>query len=235
MNGSSFLISKEQQLQLCKEIIAELINFGLQQIGRQNITDSSDCMGEKAYCVGSTLHRGACYPSPVYDLIVGNTKRGRIVRQTKNGTKITHRYLYDQDNKLYQIESIYRERIAYTETLFRYQDEILGVTVDKCGCLAAVTRETYQDHRLCSFVLLNCYDIGEGSKCYSYQQEDYDYDADGLCGCRFIMLMPESNQLVDHYYEFERQDGYLTAYTERTDEHRKAVSMRHPISKKRKA
>ena len=230
MKGLFFPIPNTRQLQLCKETVAELITFGLQQIDRQNATTSGAFVGEETYCVGSTLHRGAYYPSPVYDLIVGNNKRGRIVRQAKNGAKITHRYLYDQENQLYQVEHIYMDRVSYTETLFRNQDEILGVTVDNQGRLAAVTREIYQDQRLRSFVILNCCDIGNGSECYDYLQEDYDYDADGLCGCRFITVHPGSNYLSDDYYEFERLDGYLTAYKNRLD-----PGTRYLISKKRKA
>lgn len=229
-------ITSKELIRLCKTSISEMISFGLLQINENTnpVPPKASVICER-YCVNSTLHRGFYYPSPVYDLIVGNTKRGKVIVQPKATDNITHHYFYDCEMNLFQIDSVYHGKTSYTEVLIRHGNEIIGLTTDQNGVLAAVTKEEYQGNRLRSFIILNCYSTDKCYVCYNYQEEHYYYDSLGLCSCRFIMLSPKSNHLVNAFYEFDRQDGYLTAYMECSGKYPEVDPKRYRITKKRKA
>ena len=51
-------------------------------------------------CSGSDMFLGFYNPSPVYDLIVGNVHRGRILKRITKSSKPSHKYGFDKDGRL---------------------------------------------------------------------------------------------------------------------------------------
>lgn len=180
-------------------------------------------------CRGSSLHRGYYHPSPIYDIIVGNAKRGKIVRSSCTAKDCSHRYTYTADGKLQHVESFANGKTAYTEYLIYLADKRIGLTIDCYNYLSAISEERFEMGRLASFSLANCIFDGHSYSCYNYHEEQYYYDDIGLFQCDFINFSTSSRYLINEQYSFERTNGYLSAYTNTTSH------IRYAISKKRKA
>ena len=211
-----------------------LLERGIQFMSELESCDSKpDNASKEEYCVGSTLHRGYYNPSPVYDIIVGNTSRGRISKKP-SADKVTHRYFFDRENELFKVDNIYQSKTAYTEWLYRENNVRYGFTVD-CGMhLSAVTKESYQEGRLVTFALVHCIYKNNKYEFYKYHEETYQYDIEGLHLCNFISLANHSSYLVNKVYAFKRENGFLVSYSEcRNKMPRNAPC--YSVKKKRKA
>lgn len=166
------------------------------------------------FCAGSNLHRGYFHPSPVFDLIVGGLKRGRLLKKAGKQTSF-FRYLYTNDTLSY-IESYYQGRIACREKLFYRENIRIGVTVDLYNHLSAVSEECYENGQLSYFILAHFSHIDEADSCYHLQVETYTYDAVGVKESTYLMHSPVNGVIFQDRYLFEREDGFLTGYTNLT-------------------
>lgn len=165
-----------------------------------------------AFCVNATLFRGVFHPSPVIDLIVGNTRRGRLKKNLTSKDILTHRYLYARNNTLTCVETYHEDKIAYTEYLYYKENKRIGITIDAEKRLSAVSEEVFENGRLVSFSLMNCVLLQEIYQCYQFRSETYDYDAFGLVRNELRQLFPTSMGFVNNQYLWERKDSYLVAY-----------------------
>ena len=55
--------------------------------------------------------------------------------------------------------------------------------------------------------------LGSGYRCFELQRETYTYDDRGLKAVETEVFEPSVSVLQKWRYVFERQDGYLSAYT----------------------
>lgn len=202
-------------------------NSILQGLFADNLRNNLSAM---ELCSNSTLHRGYFHPSPIYDLVVGNTKRGSL-KPLNSHSPITHRYWVDNNGRLSLIESITPTRISHTEKLFFEDNEIVGITVDCNGHLSAVSKERYDGARIAYFALMNCAFGGEAYKCFNFHSEQYTHDSLGLSECDFINVSPLSHTIVRKRYAFERQNGFLISYRDLSS----PKQVKYTITKKRKA
>ena len=187
------------------------------------------------YCKGSTLHRVYYHPSPIYDLIVGNAKRGRLCAKATSPTQISHRFIFDCANRLVRVENFNRGQISYIEFLQHSDGKVMGLTLDCNGFLAAVSEEVYSNYQIASFSIANCFYDGDKYVCFNYHAEYYRYDAMGLLWCNFVNLSPQSGYLINKNYTFERENGLLVAYHERTEDSPGEAPIVYRIKKKRYA
>lgn len=210
-------------------------------VGKNLIRDSSFMEKKQApyfreeFCTGSTLHRGYYHPSPVYDLVIGNTRRGRMTRQPATGKNTSERYLYDENGCLERVESFYNDRISYIEYILHSEKVQIGVTIDLDGRLAAISEEIFENNRIKGFSLVNCTQIGENYNIFNIHIENFYYDEVGLIECDFQNLSPGSGYLIDRRYRFERRDGFLTGYTDISAGLSTDRQKWYKIGKKRKA
>ena len=180
------------------------------------------------WAVGSTLHRGFYCPSPVYDLLVGNVKRG-VIR--KNGIPVenrSHVYGFDEAGRLLWCKSLYNAKAAYTEYLTYCDSRIFGVTVSEQGEVMSLTEEVYAEGRIVSYLYGLCLNPEGTVKIAELSCEYYTYDEEGLCGTqwhRYIhadtegsfsgkkpLWMQQPFYRTDSY-RFVRKNGYLDSYT----------------------
>ena len=181
-------------------------------------------------CVGSSLHRGFYHPSPVYDILVGNTKRGKLLKYSLTTAKYSQRYIYGKDNTLELVETFFQNRKAFVEYIQHTSNRRFGFTIDCFGNLSTVCEEIFDNNRLVSFSILNCSFNGIEYSCYNYHFENYYYDDDGICECDFINYSPQSCMLIDEHYIFDRSDGYLTAYTNTASQAKYAIKTKRKAS-----
>ena len=227
-------IDKEISVASCSMEAHALMKKGIQFLASFNTADNSYSPAvNREYSIGSSLHRGYHHPSPIYDIIVGNTKRGRISKNPQ-AAHITHCHYYNQVHELFRIDTIYQNKVSYTEWIQKNDDGIYGFTVDCNGKLAAICKEHYEEGRIISYTQVHCVYISNVYECFDYLNELYEYDAEGLHRCSFIKFAPRSAYLIHKVYEFERKDGYLISYTECIDTN-DAKKNCYRISKKIKA
>ena len=184
----------------------------------------------KEYASGSTLHRGFYCPSPTYDIIVGNTKRGKLLKRLTAVSKPSHEYGFDADNKLLYCKWLFKEQPAYTEYLVYEEHCIYGIAFSKDGDLAYLTEETWEDGRLTGYSHCMFLPLNGAPYCREISQEHYEYDTEGLSACDMHHFMkrtpappglPESmlsmipKSLYQHIgkYQFRRENGLLISYT----------------------
>jgi hypothetical protein len=70
------------------------------------------------YGKGGSMSRGYLNPSPVYELIVGNVKRGRLLRHSPKNLAGSYEYYFNQDNRLVYVKE-------YTDLPGRIDEELL--------------------------------------------------------------------------------------------------------------
>lgn len=178
---------------------------------------------------GSTLHRGFYCPSPTYDLIVGNTKRGKLSKGLPVTSRHSHEYGFDTNGKLLYCKWLFKGQLTHTEYLVYGDSTVYGITVEKDGRISTITEEIYAQGKLRQFLRCLCIPTKDGFGCQEIDCESYEYDSEGLCSCMMhhfmtppqdvpealsglIPPMPYPIYRCDQYL-FERKDGFLTGYT----------------------
>lgn len=198
----------------------------------------------KEYASGSTLHRGFYCPSPTYDIIVGNTKRGKLSKRLPVISRHSHEYGFDANGKLLYCKWLFKGQLAYIEYLVYGDNTVHGITVDKDGRISTIAEETYTQEKLRQFLRCLCSPTIDGFCCLEIDCESYEYDSEGLCSCTMHHLItppqdtPESlKDLMPQMpypiyrrdqYLFERKGGFLTGYTN-------AKGVFYPVRFRRKA
>lgn len=210
MDNIAFNYEKEKKRNLCLEKINQLIAYAKNYVP-VNVDRSREC---KYVCVGSSIFRGCFHPSPVYDLIVGNTKRGRKCNGNIHSDRITHRYLFNEENQLDCIESIYMGRVSYVEFLTYEQDARIGITTVDGTKVRGICEEKFECGRIVSFAYLSYFEM-DGSKVLCHLHwEEYKYDENGLCFCDFVTnLNPDYQPFTFSQFQFTVKDGMITSYT----------------------
>lgn len=183
------------------------------------------------YCMGSSLYRGYYHPSPVYDLLVGNVKRGRLVKNIHGSLAPCHHYLFDKDGRLRAIENFYNGCVTHVERLLYLENQRIGINISCHGILNTVTREVYDGERLMCLAIAHCEQIRDYHYCFDYLEEHYHYDEEGLCACDFVAYSPQSGYTMESEFHFERSGGYIVSYYDALT----ANPLRYKVRKKRRA
>lgn len=228
---------EKKQVAINESIIKaiDLISYGKKKMNDLNLSSGAitdNCRQEN--CIGSNIHRGFYHPSPVYDIIMGNSKRGKLSSSLDN-SGLSCCYSFDHFGKLKYAQDIFLGSISRTEYLFYEENRCMGVTVDCYGHLCAVSEEIYDCDILRSFSLANCHFLNNDYSCFLIRCEHYDYDPLGLSACKFRVLSPGSGHLIDKYYSFERNNGFLVSYTDVSTGGVNSKSPIYPIRKKRRS
>lgn len=179
-------------------------------------------------CVNSNMFRGYFHPSPVVDLIVGNIRRGSIRKGDVCPEKLSHRYLFDANNRLTRIESIHQGKVTYLEDLAYTSNSRIGITSFN-GKVHSICEEIFENGHIVSVAIMSRYDIGSDKSLYRLHWEEYIYDEDGLRFCDFVTnFNPDAGSFSFSQYTFDVQGGLLKSYTNR-------AGYQYNITKKRDA
>lgn len=214
--------------------INDLISYGEKKIRENNLTiEKAPGVVLKGKCTGYNLHRGIKHPSPIFDIVIGNIKRGKLVGLTAPNTDPTCYYYSDYQGKMQYIETVFQGRTDILEHLFYEDNRIIGVSIDRYGTLCAVSEEIYEGNFLRNFCLLDCYLSETGYSCFSFRMEHYYYESLELSECEFTIFSPKSKHVIKRHYIFERENGLLTTYMNVSESAQCPV--KYMIRKKRKA
>lgn len=200
----------------------------------------------ETYCTeyakgGETLHRGYYCPSPVYDLIVGNANRGRLL---KRRPVVNYDYIYylNEARQIIMVDGFTTwengRKTLYTREFVIHQDDVeisveykldyfLGYIHMYSASLCDYEAEKLRAYRrLC--MAAYCRDDGS---CYAdkdsclFNAEDYEYDESGLM-CKAVLgeklsfkektrsgkLKPAGYTQELPFRLFHNEDGFMYAY-----------------------
>lgn len=112
---------------------------------------------------GETIHRGYYCPSPIYDLIVGNAKRGRRLKRKPEFGKYSYEYGFNKDGLLVGIKGVneFTTPVSHfdEEYLIYNKDIVYSVEFTNTGQLDVVSKCTYDNGNIVkyerSLVVLN--------------------------------------------------------------------------------
>ena len=174
------------------------------------------------FCSGSDMFLGYYCPSLIFDLVVGNVHRGRLLKRITKRSKPTHRYGFDKDNRLRTMVEIpdaeemniaNRAVLLYEENLItiihiHHFEEITEIDV-MAECIYDVDNKLKQ------------YTVGlmDNSRYNDISQEIYNYSDGGLdtvtmwkCDClpggKLKTYIPQ----IDTYHFHHDSDGYIASY-----------------------
>ena len=159
------------------------------------------------------LHRGTYSPSPVIDLLVGNCHRGRILKRPSSRSRISHRYLFD-DEDLYMVLG-YRAKdpnqVGTMEYLLHEEGLVVGITLSNHGEIYILSEERYNGENLTDYFWVACRNYGKEYAFIRGERESYVYDEEGILECTSSHFESGYYETV-HRYRFIREAGYLKSY-----------------------
>lgn len=219
---------------------------------------NAEAVSEKL-CSGSDMFLGYYNPSLVYDLVVGNVHRGRLLTRVTKRTKPTHRYRFDDKNRLLTMVEIPEqgmENIDDRAVVFYENDSVIIVHFS-CSKNSTSTNVIAQcvfddENRIVKFT------VGEmvGNRCSFVTQETYSYSQQGVVSvciweCCYItdsMLEMFSNPIgitvdtddlnrhicqANRYSFYHDDDGYIVKY-DAVDKNGESTTYEIAKSKRRK-
>lgn len=192
------------------EYISELINIKNHYSDKlPELKDSAEketvrCEYSKG---GLTIHRGYYCPSPVYDLIVGNCKRGKLLKKKSDFPNYTYEYSFDKDSNLIRVRGI-NELTAPKSHLDKefliYKNNIVyGVEFNIRGDIDVVSKCTYDNGNIITY---------ERSLCTTDEYADlhyeiYQYENDVISEVTvFFGIVPKFGLYSENKYLLERDE-----------------------------
>ena len=160
-----------------------------------------------------SLPRGYYCPSPVIDLIVGNCKRGKILKRLTSKSRITHRYIYGEQGLMIVEEFGNNGKCCNREYLLREEQKITGISFDSAGRINHVLEERFEDGKIIDYFRATFNGLDGNHRLTQTHHEQYFYDEQGLCQCNFNYASHGYWAVINcETYNFNRVDGYLQSY-----------------------
>ena len=183
-------------------------------------TISDDGLRRKYGKGGEMLHRGALCPSPIYDLVIGNVRRGRVLMQPPKDAQPDYVYYFCGDKLriadkyddalgrctreylLYQKHTVIAPRYCVLD--MPWHGEMEGLSV----C------EYQEDGRIHSWMDLfrRCASESPSEEDFEVHSEEYCYDGEGHLS-RARMTTENLGYLCEQTYSFSHDaDGRIASY-----------------------
>lgn len=213
-------LKSEENLQICKPFIEKGEEFvkiknNYLTVCKKIYDDLNSKITTREYATESELHRGFYCPSKIFDIVVGNCSRGRLLKKGIPNKKASFEYGFDSSQRLVTVnclESNIHEIIIYGDN-----NSALGILFedDDCGVTVyAVSECLYDDKmRIKDYYYTNFVYDGSLSE---LEVEKYLYDEIGINTVDYYKYFAAFNKFpcLDHLkYEFKHnKDGYLSSY-----------------------
>ena len=166
---------------------------------------------------GGILERGYYCPSLIYDIVVGNCNRGRLIKKLTAKSKPTYEYGFDADDRLITITQ-FADAPYFSDTyeVIKYNGRTsMGFVFENKPSLEirAINECIYDDNnRIISFT--RALGNGDGKVIDEIYKELYTYDERGLYVVQVYSFLSISTSRLSHEkYIFSHNDeGYLNEY-----------------------
>lgn len=163
---------------------------------------------------GEGLHRGYYCPSPIIDKLLGNVKRGKLLKRLTSRSKNYYKYLYDLNNSMVGIEIYYDRSLNESEYVIHTASGTVGVSFNEMWKNITFTSMVKMtDNRITLYATL-LPDFVTGKQHHFIHVEKYHYDGVGMCGATICWEgIPELSLLTEENYRFNRDEhGNITGY-----------------------
>ena len=160
-------------LDKCKSAIAEGVLFYPQIETYMSTTK----LGKAEFSLGSRyMPRGFYCPSPDIECIITNMHRGKIAKRLSKKAKPPHRYMFNEENKLFLVETFLPNGVTETEYILHKQNYSYGFVYDRAGHITSISIEHYVDGKLCCYLWAACtYTQTAEYKFHMIIQEEFCY------------------------------------------------------------
>ncbi|MEW9669863.1 hypothetical protein [Ammoniphilus sp. 3BR4] len=196
----------EDKLNNFKNIISELVNIRNEyahKLPQLRTSTEKDILKFEYSKGGEVLHRGYYCPSPVLDLIVGNAKRGRLLKRKPDFGKYSYEYGFDMENRLIRVRGVNE----FTTPDSRYDEEyliynkniVIGLGFDNMGQINTVSRCTYDNGNIVKYEYCVC-GLQEYADLY---YEDYFYKNNIFSEVSVFNVTPQIELYDEQKYEVE--------------------------------
>lgn len=142
---------------------------------KELLTDMEQQAIRREYASGSDLHRGFYCPCPVFELIVGNSHRGKLLKRLTSRSRPTHEYGFDADGRLLWAKRFHEGNPVFTEFLQYREDRRYGFTLDASQELRTVTEEVFREGHLTRYTNCLTVQIGDTLRCVELNSYGYTY------------------------------------------------------------
>ena len=194
----------------CEELSKNLISCALQfqEVGNDRAYHELE-VEKTEMCTGSDLHRGCYCPSPVFDLLIGNTNRGHILLKPTCRTRFSHKYYFGKKGEL-----LYVDQPGQTEYLVIEHDFRYGFSFGEYG-LCGVAMETFKDGRLLEYMRANIspFHLKKGILMGDILYETYSYENSRLLICnQHSMIFGHPQMGMHEKYKFCYDENKITGF-----------------------
>lgn len=194
-------------LELCHKAIQKSID-------RQEELEQTVVEGNIEYAIQSKfLPRGVYCPSPDLEHIVTNMRRGKLVKQIKQNTKITNCYRFDANGRLRIAETIYTGDSVKREFLYYEDNLVYGAAFDSNGGISEISIEEYEGQQIKTYLWASCIYQAATKEHLVLQMlyEVYSYGPEGILISDFYNMSGTQSAFTQHQrYEFKNGDSSLS-------------------------
>lgn len=171
---------------------------------RQTLSELERLTVKKTYSSGDYLvPRGYYCPSPIFDIVVGNCKRGKLLKRLTSGSKPTFAYCFDKYGQLIIVNDL---SLNTTELLFYKENTVTGIELssDLQGFIS-ISECKYDDKgNILKYNRLN-------NQTDEFKTEIYTYCPDGLYQAEEYLFFSNSVDYAKYTFQHDK-DGYLKEY-----------------------
>ncbi len=161
---------------------------------------------------GRELHRGYYSPSPVFDVVIGNCNRGKLLKRLTKKSNVAFNYGFDESDRLIVVKNFFDESITATEFIIYNNNIATGITFSSDHLITNLCEEIYENRKL--KFLSQADFFPENHSIFNLHQESYTYDVSGIKTADIYMYDPQFPLLQHQQYHFKHDaDGYLSEYT----------------------
>ena len=225
-NCQHFILERDRLVKLAERYLPQV---------NQLKTDFEAAVVRTEYASGCKyLHRGYYCPSLIQDVVVGNVRRGKLLKRLTARTKTCWEYGFNAEGRLIRCEDLITKMVADEEYLvvatreFLFYEEncIYGITVRSDGTLEAITEEVFQDGKCIRYAYCLCTSYDGVIHCGDIRCECYTYEADMIQAQWHHFTIPLQETLefaksmgwgvlsrpiyYKYQYLFEKRDGKIT-------------------------
>lgn len=158
---------------------------------------------------GEVLHRGYYCPSPIYDIVVGNANRGKLLKRQTSRSNPTYKYGFDMNDNLITISQSYNNEFI----IWNGETEI-GISFSKDFGIEHISECFYNGRQIQSYVF--CLYNQNENHIVQYQRENYEYSEFGLKTADFMNFFENEKPPIlqhDKYHFQHDNEGFLSKYT----------------------